>query len=104
MVDSADKPASLVLIDELFEAGDDRFVDELFACTADKKLKALAKKWYADERPWARRALLRYVDDVSGLRIVARGVLRLKLVGRRRLDIMDLTAITGPYSIGDEAF
>jgi alkylhydroperoxidase family enzyme len=55
-------PSSL-LLDEYYEAGDDRFVDEVIASTAGKKLKAIAERWYKDERPFARRALLRYIDD-----------------------------------------
>jgi hypothetical protein len=63
MASTKSPPASSVLLDELFEAGDDRFLDELFACTTDSTLKALAPRWMRDARPWARRALLRYVDD-----------------------------------------
>lgn len=63
MVAAADKPASLVLIDELFEAGHDRFLAEVLACTADKKLESLAPKWYADPRPWARAMLVAYVEE-----------------------------------------
>jgi hypothetical protein len=55
-------PSSL-LLDAYFEAADDRFLDEVLASTADKKLKALAPRWYRDARPFARRALLRYIDD-----------------------------------------
>lgn len=55
--------ASSLLLDQYYEAGDDRFVDELLAATAGKKLKALADRWYGDSRPFARRALLRYIDD-----------------------------------------
>lgn len=55
--------ASTLLLDEHFEAGDDRFVDEVLASEAGRKLKALAPRWYADRRPFARRALLRYIDD-----------------------------------------
>jgi hypothetical protein len=55
--------ASSILLDEYYEAGDDRFVDEVLGCTAPKKLKALARRWYEDRRPFARRALLRYVYD-----------------------------------------
>lgn len=55
--------ASSLLLDEHFAAGDPRFLDEIFASTAAKKLKALAERWYADRRPFAREALLRYVDD-----------------------------------------
>jgi hypothetical protein len=55
--------ASSLLLDQLYEAGDERFVDEVLASTAAKKLKALADRWYGDARPFARRGLLRYVDD-----------------------------------------
>jgi hypothetical protein len=55
--------ASSLLLDEHFEAGDDRFIDEVIASTAAKKLKALAERWYADPREFARRSLLRYIDD-----------------------------------------
>lgn len=55
--------ASSLLLDEHYEAGDERFVDEVLASTAGKKLKALADRWYGDARPFARRALLRYIDD-----------------------------------------
>jgi alkylhydroperoxidase family enzyme len=60
---SRTRVASTLLLDEHFEAGDDRFVDEVIASTAAKKLKALAERWYADPREFARRALLRYIDD-----------------------------------------
>jgi hypothetical protein len=55
--------SSAILLDETFEAGDDRFLAELFASTAGKKLKALGDRWYGDARPFARQALLRYIDD-----------------------------------------
>ena len=54
---------SSLLLDEYFKAGDDRFVDEVLASRLDRKLKALAAPWYQDPRPFARRALLRYIDD-----------------------------------------
>jgi hypothetical protein len=55
--------ASSLLLDEYYQAGDPRFLDELLAATGGKKLKALAERWFADGRPFARAALLRYVDD-----------------------------------------
>jgi len=55
--------ASTILLDEHFASGDARFVDEVLAATSGKKLKALAERWYKDERPFARDALLRYIDD-----------------------------------------
>lgn len=60
---SRSRVASSLLLDEYFEAEDDRFVDEVIASTAAQRLKALAPRWYADQRPFARRALLRYIDD-----------------------------------------
>jgi hypothetical protein len=54
---------SSLLLDEHYEAGDERFLDELLASTAGKKLKGLAERWYKDKRPFARRMLLAYLDD-----------------------------------------
>lgn len=55
--------SSKLLLDEYFEAGDDRFVDEVLSLDAGKKLKSLAERWYRDARPFARRTLLLYIDD-----------------------------------------
>ena len=55
--------ASSLLLDEHFESGDPRFLDEVLASTAARKLRALADRWYGDARPFAREALLRYLDD-----------------------------------------
>lgn len=57
-----ESPSSL-LLDEWFAAGDDRFLGEVCASHAAHRLGALAEKWFRDERPWARRMLLAYVDD-----------------------------------------
>ncbi|HVH45490.1 MAG TPA: hypothetical protein VM925_24220, partial [Labilithrix sp.] len=54
---------STLLLDEFFLAGDHRFLDEVLACTSDRKLTSLAEPWLADTRPEMRRALLDYVDD-----------------------------------------
>ncbi|MBK8256334.1 MAG: hypothetical protein IPK82_27155 [Polyangiaceae bacterium] len=54
---------STLLVQEFFESGDSRFMDELLRSTAAKKLKALADRWYTDPRPFARDALLVYIDD-----------------------------------------
>lgn len=54
---------SALLLDELFGRGDPRFLDEVLACTSDKKLTTFAEPWIADARPEMRRALLDYVDD-----------------------------------------
>lgn len=55
--------SSTLLLDEAFAAGDERFFAELVAVTSAKKLKALADPWYGDARPFARKMLLRYIDD-----------------------------------------
>ncbi|MFP2930915.1 hypothetical protein ACLESO_38100 [Pyxidicoccus sp. 3LG] len=55
--------ASALLLDEYFETGDARFLEELFRNRSEKKLKALAERWSADARPFAREALLGYIDD-----------------------------------------
>ncbi len=55
--------ASTVLLYERFEAGDLRFLDELFTLTAQGKLLAFVGRWLADPRPFARQALFRYIDD-----------------------------------------
>ena len=55
--------SSSLLLDEAFAAGDERFLVELLASTASKKLKAIGDPWYGDVRPFARRMLHRYIDD-----------------------------------------
>jgi len=55
--------ASSLLLEELFAAGDLRFVDEVLASTAARRLKAFAERWYKDSRHFAREALHRYIDD-----------------------------------------
>jgi len=54
---------SALLVDEHFAAGDDGFLSEVLRASAGGKLAALAERWYADARPWARRMLLAYIDD-----------------------------------------
>jgi len=54
---------SSLLLDEAFAAGDEGFFAELVGSTAAKKLKAFADPWYGDVRPFARKMLLRYIDD-----------------------------------------
>lgn len=57
-----ESPSSL-LLDEWFAAADDRFLGEVCASHAAHRLGALAERWFRDERPWARRMLLAYIDD-----------------------------------------
>ena len=54
---------SILLVQEHFRAQDPRFLDELRACRGATSLKGFARRWYEDERPFAREQLLRYVDD-----------------------------------------
>lgn len=48
---------------ELFDAEDEAFLQTLLHATIDRKYLPLIKNWYFDERPFARRMLLRYIDD-----------------------------------------
>jgi len=59
----APRSGSALLIDVYFAAGDERFLDEVLCFDGAKKLAALAKPWFEDPRPFARRTLLRYIDD-----------------------------------------
>lgn len=63
MAKARTQASSSLLLDEHFEAGDDRFIDEVLALSSGKKLKSLAERWYKDGRPFARRTLLAYIDD-----------------------------------------
>lgn len=66
VLEEASQPTSkgsALLIDAYFAAGDQRFIDELLQFDGVKKLAALAKPWFEDPRPFARRMLLAYVDD-----------------------------------------
>jgi hypothetical protein len=57
------EPGSTLLLDEYFESGDPRFLDELLAANASKNLRAFGVRWFADTRPFAREMLVRYIDD-----------------------------------------
>ena len=52
-----------MLLDELFETGSRRFLPVLLETSAHQKLTAFAERFYTDRRPWARQALLDYIDD-----------------------------------------
>lgn len=55
-------PRSTPEINALFQAGDERIVEAVRACSAAEQLAGLAAAWAPDPRPALRRALLRYVD------------------------------------------
>ena len=57
------RKGSALLIDLYFETGDERFVAEVLCFDGAKKLAGLAKPWFDDARPFARRALIAYIDD-----------------------------------------
>ncbi|MCC7384043.1 MAG: hypothetical protein IT384_19530 [Deltaproteobacteria bacterium] len=59
----AGESGSWLLLEEHFESGDRRFLDELYGSTAEKKLQAFAPRWLKDRRPFAREMLLAYIDD-----------------------------------------
>jgi hypothetical protein len=54
---------SAIALDAFFAAGDPQFLPELVRSTAAGKLAALAERWYADGRPWARAPLVDYILD-----------------------------------------
>jgi hypothetical protein len=57
--------ASVLLIEELFAAGDDRFGLEVAAVREPRKLAGFVAKWLADRRPWAREQLRAYVQRAA---------------------------------------
>ncbi|MDI3286752.1 hypothetical protein [Polyangium sp. 15x6] len=63
MANARTRTGSNLLLDEYWEAGDDRYVDEVLSLTAGKKLKSLADRWMKDSRPFARRTLVAYIAD-----------------------------------------
>src|SRR4030095_7730883 len=56
---------SPLLLDELFSAGDERFLDHLIRFHEPKKLASIAERWKADPRPLARRVLFQYLERVT---------------------------------------
>lgn len=59
---SGNDGGSLLLVEEYFSTGDDRFVDELRGAWSPQALAALADRWKRDPRPWARRQIIAYLD------------------------------------------
>jgi hypothetical protein len=55
---------SPLLLDELFSAGDERFLDHLIRFHEPKKLASVAERWKSDPRPWARRVMKQYLERV----------------------------------------
>ena len=52
----------MLLVDERFRDEDPGFLDQLFLCSGSA-LKGFATRWAKDPRRFARRTLLRYIDD-----------------------------------------
>ncbi|HEX7896383.1 MAG TPA: hypothetical protein VF950_01290 [Planctomycetota bacterium] len=57
---------SVLLIEELFAAGDARFIEEILKVAAPKTLAGFAAKWIADPRPWALDHLAAYAARALG--------------------------------------
>ncbi|MBI5537634.1 MAG: hypothetical protein HY898_33230 [Deltaproteobacteria bacterium] len=55
--------SSDLLIDDYFEAADERLLAEVEASTSAGKLAGLAERWYKDPRAPMRRMLLGYIDE-----------------------------------------
>ena len=55
MAPSKVAPGSFLLIEEYFDTEDAGFLPADLASTQDKRLRALAPRWYRDRRPFARR-------------------------------------------------
>ncbi|HET6247066.1 MAG TPA: hypothetical protein VFE47_05145 [Tepidisphaeraceae bacterium] len=58
----ADSP-SILLLEEYFATGDDRFVAALRAFNIPGRLATLADRWKKDPRPWARLQILNYLEQ-----------------------------------------
>lgn len=54
---------SFLLFHAWLDTEDPRFLREVFACEDEAFLGELARGWYADKRPFARAALLRWIED-----------------------------------------
>jgi hypothetical protein len=60
---------SMLLVEEYFSTGDDRFLSELRLVRSPQSLAGLADRWKRDPRDWARRQILDYLDlplDLAG--------------------------------------
>ncbi len=60
---SAQGGQSLLLLEERFAAGDDRFLEALLQQRDAKGLARFTEKWKVDPRPWAREMALRYLGE-----------------------------------------
>lgn len=54
--------SSTLLVDDFFQAEDDRFLDELASTSSSRYLAGLAERWEKDPRPWARAKILEYLE------------------------------------------
>lgn len=57
-----DPRASILLVEDCFTQGDDRFLYALRNITQPKVLAAFAERWKKDPRPWARAQILAYLE------------------------------------------
>lgn len=54
---------SMLMVEEYFDQADDRFVDALRGVDRWQALAGFAGRWKKDHRPWARRQVLRYLEQ-----------------------------------------
>lgn len=50
------------MLDECFAAADDRFLNEWIKFSSTAIIVEFMKRWLADERPWARQQMIRYLN------------------------------------------
>lgn len=66
---SGSQGGSMLVVEEYFSAGDDRFLGELRKVQNPKSLAGFADRWKRDPRPWARQQIVTYLRlpmDVAG--------------------------------------
>lgn len=59
---SGNSRPSKILLEELFASEDDRFLDIFIQFDSYQFLKTFSNQWIVDQRPWARKQLLRYLQ------------------------------------------
>lgn len=58
-----DDRGNFLLLEEYFDAEDERFVETLRQVHAPKQLAAFTERWKKDPRPWARQQMFAYLDQ-----------------------------------------